>query len=271
MINSFRALERSGVAGSVPGMSDIAVNDETFDIETADGPMAVLRAWPDGNDSAPVVAFFHDGPGVRDATMSFMRKLAAQGYDVVTPDLFHRRGRMLNFDAEELDTNPAVGAQMFELILSLTDDGIQSDMADALAAVAPKRAGGDIGRCATIGFCLGARAVFRAMTRHPERFVVGAAWHPSWLVDDKPDSPHRCVDQLHGPLYVGFGEADQLMSVASMKPFIDAVSPLGDQVVIDIHPEADHGYTWPATPKYNEAAATRAWQQTMDVFSAALA
>ena len=95
-------------------------------------------------------------------------------------------------------------------------------------------------------------------------------WHPSFLVDSAADSPHLTAGELAGSLYVGFGEADQMMSVASMKPFIDAVSVLGDRVVSDVLPGANHGYTWPDAPSYNEAGAERAWSQTLALFSTAL-
>ncbi|MYE56247.1 MAG: dienelactone hydrolase family protein, partial [Acidimicrobiaceae bacterium] len=79
-------------------------------------------------------------------------------------------------------------------------------------------------------------------------------------------SPHLTAGELAGSLYVGFGEADRMMSVASMRPFIKAVSALGDRAVVDILPGADHAYTWPDAHTYNEAAATRAWTQTLTLF-----
>ena len=95
-------------------------------------------------------------------------------------------------------------------------------------------------------------------------------WHPSFLVDGEPDSPHLTAGGLAGSLYAGFGEADRMMSVASMQPFIQAVSALGDRVTIDILPGADHAYTWPNAPTYNEAAAERAWSQTLALFGGVL-
>ena len=76
-------------------------------------------------------------------------------------------------------------------------------------------------------------------------------------MDGEPDSPHLTAGELAGSLYAGFGEADKMMSVASMQPFIEAVSGLGDRVTVDILPGADHAYTWPDAHSYNEAAAER--------------
>lgn len=107
------------------------------------------------------------------------------------------------------------------------------------------------------------------MMRLPEQFAAGAMWHPSYLVDASDRSPHLTAGDLPGSLYAGFGEADQLMSVAGMQPFINAVAALGDRAEIDILPGADHGYTWPDAPSYNEAAAEKAWSRTLALFQRA--
>ena len=194
----------------------------------------------------------------------------ANGFDVILPDLYHRHGRMIGYGPAEMAADPGAAEKLSALMASLTDDGIQNDLDAALAAVAADRPSGSLESVGCVGFCLGARAVFRTMMRLPEQFRAGAMWHPSFLVDNGADSPHLTAGELAGSLYIGFGEADQMMSVASMRPFIDAVSVLGDRVAIDVLPGANHGYTWPDAPSYNEAGAERAWSQTLALFGAAL-
>jgi carboxymethylenebutenolidase len=58
---------------------------------------------------------------------------------------------------------------------------------------------GEPPRLGVIGFCVGARAVFRILMRLPDRFVAGAMWHPSFLADDQPDSPHLTANRLTTP------------------------------------------------------------------------
>ena len=247
---------------------------ETIVDTVSDGePMAVLRKRPSWCGPYPVVVVFHDGPGMRDATHIFARRLAGYGYDVAVPDLYHRIGRMVGFGPDDVAADTEAPSKIREMIASLTDDGIQRDLDAALEVVeAQRRESGAVAmeRVGCVGFCLGARAVLRTMMRLPEQFVVGAMWHPSFLVDDGADSPHLIVGDLAGSLYAGFGEIDRIMSVASMQPFIDATAALGDRVVIDVHPGADHGYTWPGAPTYNEAAAERAWSRTLAMFEVAL-
>jgi len=234
---------------------------------TSDGePLAVPRMRPGDGGTYPLIVMFMDKPGIREALRAFGRRLASNGYDVILPDLYHRHGRMIGYGPAEATTDPGAQDHMMMLLRSLTDEGIQNDLDAALEAVAADRPAGSLEPAACIGFCLGARAVFRTMMRLPDQFTAGAMWHPSFLVDGEPDSPHLSAGQLAGSLYAGFGEADQMMSVASMKPFIEAVSSLGDRAVVDILPGADHAYTWPDAHTYNEAAAARAWSQTLTLF-----
>ena len=252
-------------------MSRLEVQESILETVSDGEPLAVPRMRPASDGPHPLIVMFMDKPGVRDALRIFGRRLAGHGYDVILPDLYHRHGRMIGYGPAELAASPGAGDQLMSLLMSLTDEGIQNDLDAALDAVAADRPAGSLETAGCIGFCLGARAVFRTMMRLPDQFVAGAMWHPSFLVDGEPDSPHLSARELAGSLYAGFGEADKMMSVASMTPFIEAVSGLGDRVTVDILPGADHAYTWPDAPSYNEPAAERAWSQSLALFGDVLA
>lgn len=247
-------------------MTNVEVQESILETVNDGAPLAVPRMRPAAGGPHPLVVMFMDKPGIREALRGFGRRLAGHGYDVILPDLYHRHGRMIGYGPAEAAADPGAQDHMMMLLRSLTDEGIQNDLDAALDAVAADRPAGSREPAGCIGFCLGARAVFRTMMRLPGQFTAGAMWHPSFLVDDEPDSPHLTAGQLAGSLYAGFGEADRMMTVASMRPFIEAVSALGDRAVVDILPGADHAYTWPDAHTYNEAAAERAWSQTLALF-----
>ena len=263
-------LPRRAAPVALPDMANPAVQESILETAGDGAPLAVPRMRPAVGGPHPVIVMFMDRPGIRDALHAYGRRLAGNGYDVILPDLYHRHGRMIGYGPAEMAAEPDAAQRLAALMASLTDEGIQNDLDAALDAVAADRPAGSLESVGCVGFCLGARAVFRTMMRLPGQFTAGAMWHPSFLVDDAPDSPHLTASSLAGSLYAGFGEADQMMSVASMRPFIESVSALGDRAVIDILPGANHGYTWPDSPNYNEAAAERAWSQTLALFGAAL-
>lgn len=240
-------------------------NERTIDVSTDDGEMAVVITTPAGDGPAPTVLLYIDAPGLRPATREFMARMAGEGYRVITPDLHHRHGRLLHFEPKDFATNPDARPAVMGWIASMTDDQIQADGEAALAAAG---VGADE-TYAAIGFCLGARAVYRAMENNPQRVVAGAGWHPSFLADDGEDSPHLSAGALDRPLYLGIGEADEVQSIAMHQPFLDAVASL-DHVDVTTYPGADHGYTWPGYPTYDETAAETSWTKTLAMFATAL-
>ena len=238
------------------------VAEDIMDVQTPDGPMAVLRKRPRDHVARRRVVMFHDGPGIRGATHEFARKLAGASYDVTVPDLYHRHGRMIGYELAEREADPTLVDQLWTLVRSLDDQEIQDDLDGVLRHLEiPAHE-----PLATIGFCLGARAVFRTMMRLPERFVAGAMWHPSYLVDDDPTSPHLTAHELHGALFVGLGGADEMQPVEIQQPFLDAISSL-DDTEVRVYPNAGHGYTWPGWPNYNKAASDDSFRQTNAAFA----
>ncbi|MCY4176810.1 MAG: dienelactone hydrolase family protein [Acidimicrobiaceae bacterium] len=260
-------------------MNTLGVRESMLVAESDGAALLAPRARPAAGGACPAVVLFQDRMGVRDAMRAFARRLAAHGFDVVIPDLYHRHGALIGFGPHELAADPSSQDRLNSYMAALDDDGIQRDADAVLEALAAARSaenqdsgdpGDPLGRLGCVGFCLGARAVFRTMMRLPERFAAGAMWHPSFLVDDRPDSPHRSAAELAGSLYAGFGEDDNLMTVASMQPFIEALSALGERAAVDLLPGAGHGFTWPGAPNYNRAAAERAWTSTLALFDSAL-
>ncbi len=252
---------------TVPGMD---THEETLDARTEDGDMAVVvtqpTADPAGGGNWPTIVLLIDAPGLRPATRDFMARLAGHGYRVITPDLHHRHGRLLHYEPKDAAADPDARPTIMGWIASMTDDQIQHDVAGALDTVGVD----DETPYAVIGFCLGARAVYRAMERNPDRVVCGAGWHPSFLADDEPDSPHLTAAGLDRPLFLGIGEADEVQSIAMHQRFLDAVTGL-DHVDVTTFPGADHGYTWPGYPAYDENAAETSWTKTLAMFERAFA
>lgn len=240
------------------------ITEHIIDADTADGSMAVVHKAPEGGGTKRVLIFM-DAPGIRPSLHTFAGRLAGSGYEVAIPDLWHRHGRMVGFDpVDDAETNQANRAKIMAMLATLDDDQVQMDRDAALAAL-----GWDDGQIGTIGFCLGARYVHKAMQELPERFPAGAMWHPSFLTDDTDASPHLSVGEI-GELWVGIGTADQVQSIEMHQRYFDAAAGF-DNITVRIFDGADHGYTWPISPSYHEEAATVGWAATTDLFDRVLA
>jgi carboxymethylenebutenolidase len=240
-------------------MPENDVVEDVVDASTDDGEMAVVVKTPTGEARATVV-IFQDAPGIRGSLHQFARRLAGEGYKVVMPDLHHRFGRMIGYEASEV--TPEARAHITEMLQGMTDAQIQHDLDAALAATGSNAETG----MGCIGFCLGARAVYQTLRRLPDAFAAGAMWHPSFLANDVPGSPHLTAATLEQPLFIGIGTADQVQSIEMHRPFFEAVEPL-DHVEVKIFDGADHGYTWPTSPNYHGEAATVSWERTLALFA----
>ena len=238
----------------------MAIQEEIIDTETPDGPMAVVHKQPVGGSERRVLIFM-DAPGVRPSLHDFAARLAVAGYDVALPDLWHRHGRLIGYEPADIAADPSRRAHIGEMLASLDDDEVQMDRDTTLAAL-----GWTDGTVGTIGFCLGARYVHKAMQERPAQFVVGAMWHPSFLTDDSESSPHLSVDQI-GELWIGIGDADQVQSIEMHQRYFDAVESM-DHVEVEIFDGADHGFTWPGYSMYDQEVSDTCFAATVELFGA---
>jgi carboxymethylenebutenolidase len=235
-------------------------------IETRDGAMATFVAHPDDGGPFPVVVVYMDALGLRDELRGIGRRVAAAGYLAVVPDLYHRFGEGLTFDASKLgDPESGEFGRMMGTAQRLSDDMAMEDTRAVLEHLEeePMASGGGKG---CVGFCLGGRLAVRAMTTFPEQFVAGSALHPSFVVDDTPTSPHLSIGDMRAELYVGLGAADQFQPPETFGPARAELERHGVAHRIETHARADHGFMIPGAPAFQEEAAERSWERTFDLF-----
>lgn len=236
-------------------------------INGPDGEFGLRVHRPDADAPHPVVLFFHHGPGLDDDSKDAMRILADAGYYVAAPDRSYRHAPWLTYDvgslvAQGMDS-PAF-QEFVQVLLSTSDDMVDTD----LVAVLDHLSGDPAARTAPlgcIGYCIGARTVLVAMTRHPSVFGAGVALHPSFCVTDQDDSPHLAVPTIRGSLYIGIGAEDDISSAQQNEPLVNAAAALGQRAKVEIHPGAGHGFAVPGHA-WHETAASRSYAAAFGLF-----
>ena len=114
---------------------------------------------------------------------------------------------------------------------------------------------------------MGGRFGLRAAETFGDDVAAASLLHPSRLVTDEPDSPHLAADRIVGALYLGLGENDHVTPPDSLAPLRERLERNHVAHRIDVLPGADHGFTMPGMPSYNEAAAEQAWGGTLAVLA----
>src|SRR5688572_8988501 len=131
-------------------------------LETADGPMAVYQAVPDGGARRAVIVI-QEAFGVNDHIQDVTRRFVDAGYHAIAPALFHRAG---GGTAPYDDFN-----QVLPLFEGLTDPGIVMDVEATIAHL--NAAGFADAAIGIVGFCMGGRVTFLVSLEHALGAAVG--------------------------------------------------------------------------------------------------
>ena len=223
-------------------------------LAAADGTqLHAYVARPQASGPAPGIILLQEAFGVNGHIRNVADRLAAAGYVVVAPELFHRTAEPgLEIPYAEFATQamPHYGA--------ITPEGLQQDSQAAYdwLLTQPNVQKDKIG---AIGFCLGGQVAFVANAALPLQAAV--SYYGGGL--------HTRTDMakdLHAPHLFFWGGLDQHISKENITTIIDAVDAAGKPYINTVISYADHGFNCDERPSYNKDAAAEAWALTMAFF-----
>jgi carboxymethylenebutenolidase len=243
------------------------VIEQTTLVDTPDGSTETFTVHPDGGGRFPAVSLYMDAPGIREALREFCRRIAAQGYYAVLPDMYYRLGR-LRFDFSQ---DPAgVRKRMFEAMNSLSNELVMRDTEGLLAFLARQDAVKP-GKTGCIGYCMSGQYVVSAAGTFPEQIAAAASLYGVGIVTDEPDSPHLLADRIRGELYLGFAETDEYVPDHVIPDLQAALGEHGVKHRLDVWPDTQHGFCFPErVGMYAEDAAEKVWGLVFDLYDRAL-
>jgi|JI10StandDraft_1071094.scaffolds.fasta_scaffold683649_2 carboxymethylenebutenolidase len=185
----------------------------------------------------PVVVMVPAAFGVADDVLSQLDEMAEHASMVVALDLFWRDGRGII---------PYV--DMPNVMARIRDLDRERAVADVLAVCRWARVqDGSSGQVLGLGVCLGGPFVFLAAQRGFLDAVV--TWHGSRL-----DTFLADADAMRCPMALHFGECDRVVPLDTVDR-VKAAFAGRDDVEVTVHLGADHGFSHPLGPTYDEAAA----------------
>jgi carboxymethylenebutenolidase len=235
------------------------MNELHIDLETPDGPMPTFTCWPEGEGPFPAIVFYMDAPAIREELYDMARRMAAEGYYVILPDLFYRFGT-IRFPRRNQYSRTVWQAIMKELsnAMVMDDTRVLLDYMAGLDQVKP-------GAKACVGYCMSGRIVTTAAAEFPDTFAASASLYGVGIVTAKDDTPHLKVKDIKGEIYYGFAETDSTVPsyvIPALKAELDAH---GVDYKLDVHPGTEHGFCFPLRDVYDEAAAEKVYAHFMDM------
>ncbi len=246
---------------------------KAVEIRTPDGTIDAYAAHPDGGGPFPLVVMFMDVWGLREELFGIARRIAAEGYYCVVPNLYYRLGKiryerrnaagqMVSFDTLPADLQK----EMITLARGISRDMLRTDVAAILDFTRHEPV--DSGPAGSVGFCLGGRMAIRAAQEFPDRFLATASLHGTLLVTDAPDSPHRLAPLMRGELYCGNAEHDHSSAPEILAALERTMGGRADLVYWqNFHAGARHGYSLPDRDVYDAVAAETDWREIFAMFA----
>jgi carboxymethylenebutenolidase len=220
-------------------------------IETAGGMPAYLARPKDGG-RGPAILVIQEAFGLNDHIKDVTRRIAAEGYTALAPDVYWRGGKGRAVGYDELPA--AIG-----MMQALKDTEVVADLAGAIAWL-EKQPSVRADRIGITGFCMGGRISYLAACELPDNICAAVPFYGGGIPVDK-------TAKLRCPVLAFFGEKDAFIPLESVEALKAEAKKHGKQVEVVVYPGADHGFFCNERASYQAAAAKDAWERLKKFFA----
>ena len=211
------------------------------------------------------VVVIHHMPGYDPPTKEITRRFAAEGYNALMPNLYHR-------DAPGASPDDAAAAARAQG--GVPDPRLIGDVAGAAAHLRGLTSSN--GKVGVIGYCSGGRQSFLAACSLPLDAAVDC--YGAFIVGTPPEGMPLKVGpivnlapNLSCPLLGLFGDDDQYPSPDQVAELAKALDAAGKTYEFHSYPGAGHAFFAVNRPAYRPEAATDGWQKIWDFYGRYLA
>jgi carboxymethylenebutenolidase len=225
-------------------MADLRTETVEFPVNGETG--RAYLAIPAADGPFPGVIVVQEWWGLDEHIQDVTRRLAAEGFVALAPDLYHGKVTKEPDEAQKMMMSLNMGQAVKELVKAT----------DYLAS-RPEVAGRGIG---AIGFCMGGGLALNLACENPK--IRAAA--PFYGINP---SPIEKVRNLQGPIVAAYGENDTFASESVRRELEGALKANNIPHEMVVYPSADHAFFNDTRPEvYDREAAADAWQRALSLF-----
>lgn len=238
-----------------PTFADVDITAEEVKVPVGDSVMTAYRAAPAGEEARPAVVIAFEMFGLTPYVREVAERVAALGYTAIAPDFYHRCGPGNVLEDTERERG-------FELIGTLTRDGVVEDVQAALAfAGNPAKAG-------MIGLSVGGHFAYLAAARLD--LAATAVFYGGWLTTTelplgRPEPTLTLTPDIRGRLLFLTGEADHAVPAADVERIRTALA--GPRHELVVYPDTPHGFFCHRRDTYRPEVADDAWRRVRELFA----
>jgi carboxymethylenebutenolidase len=247
-------------------MIEIAVN-----VTTADGIADGYLYRPAGPGPWPGVLFFTDGSGIRQAKREMAARLAAAAYVVLMANPYYRDGPIRDMGHAGKDEDVQTVIERFgKFAKNISKGGGLLRDIRAYLNFLGEQEGVRAGKLGCTGYCMGGNFSLQAAGHFPDQIGAAASFHGGSLATDSSESPHRLAHAMKAEVYVGVAAIDPYLRPGETDRLRGALEGAAVSHCMELYEGAEHGFTVPGNPQYDEAAAERHWEALLKFLKRAL-
>ena len=216
------------------------VRTSNVDLKVNGDTAYAFVAEPDDNARHPGIVLIQEWWGIEPHIRQLAQRLAAAGFVVAVPDLYHGK----------IATEPDEAQKMSMMIRGNVERAVKEiigalDTVKARPNVEPKKLG-------LMGFCVGGFITYYVASRYPDLGAVvpfyGAGYNPT------PEE----VAKVNAPVLAFYGSRDQSVPLEQVRKIERMYKEAGKDITVKVY-DAGHAILNPDHGMGNEKAAAEAW------------
>jgi carboxymethylenebutenolidase len=230
------------------------------EVPTPAGLMPSYLARMPEADPMPAVLVMMEGVGLNAHLRDVTRRLAAEGYAALAPDLYWRGGTGRSVGYDQIRLGWKMMGELYSEDGTPRGEWLREDVGGAIAFlraqpfVRPDRIG-------VTGFCLGGRITIDVAACFPELISAAAPFYGAGI-------PFHDLEKLRAPFLGFYGGGDPFIPLGDVERLKRDLERLGKQAEVVVYPSATHGFFCDDRPSsYNPEAASDAWERLKGFFS----
>jgi carboxymethylenebutenolidase len=238
-------------------------------VPTPDGSADAVLVHPAGSGSWPAVLMWPDILGLRPVFREMGRRLAAEGYTVLVPNLFYRTKRAPIVTGAFDFNDPKQRDSLTVFRSSLTDAGIDKDAAAFITFLDQQKQTNRRKGAGVQGYCFSGPFAFHTAAVRSDRIRAVGSFHGGGIVTKEASSPHLLIPKTKASFVVAIARNDDQKQPDAKDILKAAFAAAKRPAVVEVYP-ADHGWCVPGGQTYDQASAERAWAELLRLYRANL-
>jgi carboxymethylenebutenolidase len=218
---------------------------ESIDIQVNGSRVTGLIIRPEGQEPLPGVVQIQEWWGIEPHVVDMAQRLAAEGFVVLVPDLYH--GKVVT---EPDEAQKAVMMLHGNAEHAVKEIGAAIDTLKARPDVDPKRVG-------VMGYCVGGFLTWLTALRYDD-VAAAVPWYAGGFDPSAED-----IARLQAPVLAIYGGKDASIPPAQIQKIEGLLKAAGKDAEVRVYPDAGHAFMNPDHGMGHEESAQDAWPRAV--------